>query len=293
VIECQKCSRKATLFLCDRCQHELAFMLKSLALGPEANGHHGAGWLQSLAEAAVGQTRLGGIIRHQRGDEVPLRFNLRASQLLDQIHAILVEWTRDLCDSRGADVPILNTTAEIAIWLSDNVSAIASDEGAGICYREVSEAIQDIQRMIDRPLPRRFCGPCPTVVEHGHYCGTALLAAREATEVLCPICKITHDVEDVMARLVDDLGEWSFTYHELQSVVLPALNEPVPARTFRSWIHKRKLLPARYRRPDGTSAMAWETPQDRPEYKLAAVRALRSEKPQKAKTGRAARKEKV
>lgn len=104
------------------------------------------------------------------------------------------------------------------------------------------------------------------------------------------VCSATHDIDDVMARLVNDLGEWSFTAYELQSVVLPALNEQIPSGTFRGWCHQRKLLPARDRRPDGTSGLTWESPDDRPEYRLADVRRLRAEKPQKSVTGRAVKK---
>lgn len=269
--QCQVCEARSQLWLCSRCQADLRKMLVSLA------GDNGL--LANLEETALGQARIGEQARWHRDTESPMALNIKASELLTYARSVLVEWTRDLCETRGVEIPMLSTTADIAGWLAENVSAIAGDEGAAVAFKEFDGLVRDIIKMIDLPVPQQFCGTCPTLLDaHGQRCGTALLAKREATEVICSVCKQTHDVRDVIAQAVEDLGEWSFTAYELQIVVLPALREPVPAATFRSWIHRRQLIPARFRRLDGTSGMVRESPADKPEYRLKDVRGLRDQK---------------
>lgn len=319
-MSCQKCERKCDLFLCTQCVAELQGMLTALAGELLPSGDRAPGWLTHLQEAALGQTRFGELVRRSRG-EVPMRLNLKAAELYDYARSILSEWVRDLCETRGVTWrplkaaeagfigPLLPdqrrlpadhraTPIETAEWLSANVSALASDQGAGVAYREISELVQDIQRLVDRPRSYRFVGPCPAELDgdhdknctkvHPHPCGVAMMAKREASETCCPACKTPHVIADVMAQLVDDLGEWHFTQFELLHTVLPALAQPVAARTFRSWVHKRRLIPVGYRRSDGVFSLTWTSPEDKPAYRLADVRRLRDEKPQTKVTGAAA-----
>lgn len=287
---CTVCERESDLFLCSWCQGDLKHKLISLARGPELPHGYAPGWLASLSETVLGMTRIGEAIRHHRGDERPMRLNLRASRLLDYAHSVLVEWTRDLTENRGVPTPVLKTTSEIALWLADNVSAIASDQGAALCHKEISELIRDIERMVDRPSPRRFVGPCPSIIDgHRRQCSVALTASRTAAEVMCPSCRRTHNIDELMARLLDEIDDYFFDGRELH-LVLSTLNERVPPRTFRDWVAKGKLRPVGYRHPDGSFDISWHGPEDRPAYRLADVRRLRNEKPQKATTGRAAKK---
>lgn len=271
--QCQVCDATTQTYLCNRCTGELRRLLKGLA----GNSRH-PGLLTNLDETASGQTRLGELGRHSRSAEVPLRFNTRASDLLTYANSILVEWMRDLCETRGVDVPVLRSTVDVARWLATNVTAIACDQGAGLCFKEIKELTADIEKMIDRPAGRKFCGPCPSVVDaHGKHCSTALLAARTANEVECPVCNTVHNVEEVMSRLMHDLDDWNFTHQELFGVVLPALNERVARSTFFKWVSAGRLHVTGIRDNQST-------------YRLGDVRRLRADKPQKSQTGAAARK---
>ena len=74
--------------------------------------------------------------------------HLDASRLLDNVHATLIRWVQDICDSRGVDCPTIRmvprdfigplrpletrghatgATRSAAIWLAKNVNAIACD----------------------------------------------------------------------------------------------------------------------------------------------------------------------
>jgi hypothetical protein len=276
-MSCEKCSSKTDLFLCSKCQDELAVMLLSLAVGRGGAG----GWIANLLETALGQVKMGEMVRYVRQDQPPLKFNLKASGLYDKADTLLETWCSAVDPSLALEGPINK-----AQWLSERVSGLAKVEGAGDCFKAVRKLISDIQGMVDRPAPRRFCGPCPHIVDaHNQRCGMALLAHREAKEVVCSQCKSTHDIEELTARLLNELGEWLFSAYELQSIVLPALGERVSDRTFRGWVSRGLLRPSAFKRPDETFVATWSSKDDRPAYRLADVRALRNAKRQEKETG--------
>jgi hypothetical protein len=182
-----------------------------------------------------------------KGDEQPMRLNLKASRLLDDVHNTLATWIRHLCESRGMETPALKRESELCGWLHVNASAIAADEAAGECFRDVDNIVIRIERAINRPFPPRLCGPCPTITEKRARCGLQLRAPREAIEVTCPQCQITHNVERLEIALYNEISGQMFTVPELARVVLPRLGEPVPRSTLHYWLEKGHLHPAGYR----------------------------------------------
>lgn len=205
------------------------------------------------------------------------RINLRASELLDYAQSILVEWIRDICETRGVTVPSVDVDA-MAMWLGRNVSAIASDEGAAVCFREIRQLVTDIERVINRPVPAQFLGPCPTMTNPRKRCGYRLSARREAKDVTCPQCGANHVITELVATLYVETNDYLFTLSELYSTVLPAVRQYIPLRTLQHWCARGKLQPRDY------------GPTGEPKYLLADVRKLRDEKPQIAATGSAAKK---
>lgn len=129
--ECTRCKAKSDQFGCPRCTSRLRTMLAELPA-----------WLSELEYTAAGQGKTGDPVRraprYRRpldGDAHPIallpkdgeenlakarhdreeavlrdalargRVNARASDLLDKAQAILFEWVRDLCETRGVDLP--------------------------------------------------------------------------------------------------------------------------------------------------------------------------------------------
>jgi hypothetical protein len=250
VSTCQRCGAKSTLFLCNNHTDELRDMLNEL---PRLASH--------LAEAATGQTRLGEPARRTRSDEQPMRINLRASDLLDDVNRILVRWVQDMCDSHGVTYKAPDDgdgdTAKLAIWLGHNVNAIAAGDDAGMCMDEISGAVHRILTTINRPIPPRFCGPCPS--EHpddaSRRCNHQLTARGDAIEVTCPQCANTHNTDDLWQRMLNEVGPMRFTVEEIHAM-MARFGEPLSDRTFRHWRKIGKIKPSGYRRHDGkTSAM--------------------------------------
>lgn len=104
--ECQSCSAKSQTYLCTRCQTDLADTLTQLAYRTATNFSTGEtrpapGWLELLEDAALGRTRLGESARRSSDRNTPLPVNLGASELLDDVHAMLTKW-----------VELINTNTE-------------------------------------------------------------------------------------------------------------------------------------------------------------------------------------
>lgn len=286
MIECRRCARKCELFICSTCADNLRLQLRDLPW-----------WLDRLMESVVGQVKLsdGGrgssrrnvlhgddslashIEKFPNENEVDLRkarrqrervalrnalaigrVNARASDEYDRINNMLGTWIRDICETRGVEVPRLNTSSAMALWLAKNVSAIAAQESAAECCDDVAVIIKQVERIVNRPTPPRAIGPCITdpapdeILEKRREsgdlstrCNLELTAAHKAKSVTCPQCKITHaDVEAVVDQNISEMGEMNMTIRMLVDVVLPRLNETVPQRTLEQWI-KRGWLTVR------------------------------------------------
>jgi hypothetical protein len=193
--------------------------------------------------------------------------NAKASDLFDEVQNMLGSWVRDVCERRGVDVPTIGMAERMAMWLRERVSALASAECAGESFSDVKHAMEQMERAVNRPPQPKTCGPCPTLGHHREVdgkptfdidagsrakCGTRLEAKATATEVTCPVCKQTHDIEAMTDQLLNDLHYMSFTIRELLDVVLPRANEHIPRSTLYKWIKADKLKPSSHL-ADGTA----------------------------------------
>lgn len=315
---CQNCQGKAQVFLCARCQGELRQMLADLPW-----------WIDRLAEAAVGHAKLGdggrahtpeGIARYadERIDEdtgervgddnlrrdiaagrlnrdrvlAAGRVNARASRLLDRVQNSLTTIVRDVCESRGVDLPPSVATApktgvaachRIARWLSSNLGAISAGEDAGQTFREIQGLMGDgkrdgeIAKLINRPVQPRFCGPCPTYVDHNRHCGKLLYAKREAIEVYCPVCRATHNVDRITQHLTARINVLRFTSSEVL-VIMNTLGTPIPERSWLRWRKDGRVKIRGFKRPDnhdgtrGAIRINRHSDDDEPTYRLEEVR---------------------
>jgi hypothetical protein len=310
--ECRRCERKCELFICPTCIENLRAQLRDLPW-----------WLDRLIETALGQVRLSDGGRHSRrqntlhGDdtlashiepypnenEVDLnkarhqrqraalqhalaagRVNARASDEYQRIHNMLTSWVQDVCETRGVDTPRLSTSAAMARWLGTHANAIASQEDAGQFCDDVALIAKTVERIVNRPVPPRFIGPCITdpapedllaerreAGESETRCNHALTANRKAAQVTCPTCKQTYEVEQLIAQLYDESRDMLVTVRDLVDWVLPKLDEPVPQRTLEGWI-KRGELEVRGHGPHGAQMV-----------RLGDVRDMRAKRPRHAK----------
>lgn len=260
--ECQHCEAKSQLFLCNAHIAELRDMLYDL---PRLASH--------LAEAATGQSKLGEPTRRTKSDEQPMRVNFRASDLVDQVNRTLVRWVQDITEQRGVTYRALrifppgyvgylepgdmvseygSDTAKLAFWLGHHTEAIAGGDDAGMCYDEIHDHMTRILATINRPVPPRFCGPCPAVHpdDDRKRCNYQLTAKSDAIEVTCEQCRTRHKTDDLWQRMLNEVGPMRFTVEEIHTM-MSRFGEPLSQRTFQHWRKIGKIQPSGYRRHDG------------------------------------------
>ncbi|TDH48869.1 hypothetical protein E2F47_22145 [Mycobacterium eburneum] len=119
----------------------------------------GGGLIGYLHDAANGHTLLGESARRSsdKGSPMPCKigpdggegpktvaesFKGSPSDLLDQAHAVLIEWVRDVCEARGIDMPDFTpehhpaaaaTSSEPPPWLDENTVHIAPGNAGNYC----------------------------------------------------------------------------------------------------------------------------------------------------------------
>ena len=293
--ECRRCGGKAQLFLCPRCTSSLQRTLTDLpwwlnrlteaAVG-QTRMSDNAGRKSAARRDLDGEQPLAACIEpFPDGSETDLDrarrqrqraalahalaaggINARASELLGQIADSLAYWVKELCDSRGvAYTPPVKASERLtalgtahAAWMARHVGAIAASELAEDICGDVEGHLDDIVRVVNRPVPIRVFR-CPTWITKptgGQPCDTRLRTPADELEVHCKRCGITHNVHRLMLALMDDLSHQSFTVDELLAAMRKVPESyRVPERTLRRWRSTGKLAPSGWR--GETPEYAW------------------------------------
>ena len=106
-------------------------------------------------------------------------------------------------------------------------------EAAGEMVRQVTMAVRQAQRVIDRPAGRVYAGPCD--------CGLDLYARPGQPHVTCRGCGAVHEVasrqEWMRAQLDDHLGNASWC-----AAIVTALGREVSPSTIRVWASRKRLI---------------------------------------------------
>src|SRR5690606_2934282 len=98
-------------------------------------------------------------------------------------------WPEDSCESMAA-------------WLSARLQRLVRHPAAPEAHGEITAAVRDARRVVDRPQERRFAGYCD--------CGAALYARPGAATVRCRDCDADpYDVDErrqaMLAAVADQL----------------------------------------------------------------------------------------
>lgn len=229
--------------------------------------------------------------------------NARASSLLLAVGNSLTTTIRDLCEQRGIRLvhprfigPLRpgdlrapwRGSANYARWLAGHVNTIAAGEGAGETYREIERYVAEIERAINKPIPMRPLGRCPTWNEVTRTtCGKELKAREDVIEVYCRNCRATHNCNWLLQLMQKEADRTKMTIDEIiaHNKYLPEEYRINP-RTLRQWRQQGnipKLTPKGYRRPDGRVGLTRHGDDDEPLYLYADLRKVWADRADKGK----------
>lgn len=276
---CQHCHRREDhAYLCQSCQTQLTNMLDQIPwLLKELDNR-----IQNLDRISAGT-----IGRARRPDHMdPIDFD--ACELARTIRAKLQHWVETIAQRATGRTPSglhTVTTADLARWLSANITHIArldlAKKGRHQLYDDIADLTGTpeqpgrIHRAIN-PNEHHLVGPCPTITGR-HPDGTArqcehtLYADTFDQTVTCPDCHQDIDVE--ATRLQAAAARDLHARTELLDI-LTTIDEPIDPDQLDRWITARRLRPAGYHH-DGAITEFRINPNDEPVYSLERARKLR------------------
>lgn len=128
---------------------------------------------------------------------------------------------------------------QAAVWMACHPHELRAHEAAHEMLTEITGALEQVRRIVDRPVELNYLGPCSTELPGGMDCGFVLRAERGETYVRCGRCKTQFAVADLQARAREIAEDRLYTLGEMGNI-LSAVGSPVPPRTLRWWTTHRK-----------------------------------------------------
>jgi hypothetical protein len=172
-----------------------------------------------------------------RSAEVPMPYNVRASQVATDLHATLVGWVRDMHDPREhwpAD-----TATSMARWMLSRIERIRQHPAGDQLRDEISYAVREARRAVDRPADRIFAGPCLAPVDDGK-CQTDLYAKPGSPTVKCRECQTEHDVIERQVWLLAQVEDRLETAAHIAQA-MPSFGAELKYDRIRKWVERGRL----------------------------------------------------
>lgn len=208
--------------------------------------------------------------------EQPLAFGYAASEARTVLTSTLAYWTAAIAEQRGLSHPAYTLT-HMAEFLATQVQWIRNQPAGNEAHDELTTAIRNARRAVDRPQDRVYAGPCGagTVTLHltigldgeggsseitNFECDGHLYAREGSTIATCDMCARDMPLDDARDPLLARIDNMHLTGPEIVTA-LGGLGQKINANTLRVWAHRGLLT---NHAPTG----------ERPRYRVADVRQL-------------------
>lgn len=181
--------------------------------------------------------------------EAPLPFGYAASEAVYTLRNTLAFWTAATAEQRGLPHPVY-TLPDLAVFLRDQVQWLRQQPAGADAFDELTAAIRDATRAIDRPAARVYAGPCmPADPEHQHlgvlrdpgvHCPGHLYAREGSTIATCDACARDMDLDAARDPLLARIDDMVLTGREIE-LALGGLGSPVKAKTISKWRERGRI----------------------------------------------------
>ncbi|MFI9507552.1 hypothetical protein [Nocardia sp. NPDC052566] len=264
---CAECDRPVVdgLPLCQTCTDGVVADLRAVP-----------GLLVELAITRAGLGRLGPHSAGGRAAETPLpiratnyRTSMQGDRAVSRLETTVNGWTRALAEDlrvtpyiggpalillarqhRGPDdrdpgtLPLTapSQLEQAAVWLAGHRRQLRAHEAAHDLLVEVSGALAQIRDVVDRPVERRYLGPCPSVLDDGGECRWELRAQLGASWVRCGRCRTQHEVAEILDAVRAAAEDMLYSLGDLVRVT-EGVGAAVPKTTLYRWARERRIEP--------------------------------------------------
>ncbi|WP_433658061.1 hypothetical protein ACQPW1_39780 [Nocardia sp. CA-128927] len=251
-----------------------------------------------LAELAITRAGLGRLGPHSAGGrsaETPLpiratnyRATMQGDRAVSRLEITVNGWTRALAEDLRVtpyiDGPALVELArqhrgdtsrdpgtlpitppsqleQAAVWLAQHRRQLRAHEAAHELLVEVSGALAEIRSIVDRPVERRYLGPCPAQVAEGIECRWELRAQLGASWVRCGRCRTQHDIAELLDAVRAAAEDLLYSLGDLVRVT-ESIGAAVPKSTLYRWARERRIEPRAWQHSDAHGVRITDHPID-------------------------------
>lgn len=159
---------------------------------------------------------------------------------------VLTTWTRDVAEVVGflAEHSTSPSRAAARILLN-HIPEIRRHPAVNELFDEITDAIKQARRVVDRPADRIYLGQC--LVETPDDDGRAVTCLEEiyarpgANEVRCKVCLHDHPVAERRAWLLQRASDMLFTVKEASEMLGEIGRITVTQASIRGYIHRGKI----------------------------------------------------
>ncbi|MCW2902286.1 MAG: hypothetical protein JWO67_4551 [Streptosporangiaceae bacterium] len=185
-------------------------------------------------QARIGSGGKGGLAR----ERMPIHTG--AMQVHDDLQNTLTTWIRDITDDTWRPGIGVDATTAAAGHLLLEITAIRKHPAVTEMVDEITDAIRQARRVIDRPADRIFVGPCYAEFE-GVTCTEDLYARPGAGEVRCKTCGVTHAVAERRSWLLEQARDRLFTVREAAQMMGDVGGITVTEDRIRGYLRRNRI----------------------------------------------------
>lgn len=176
--------------------------------------------------------------------------NMGAVEAADNLGNVLTTWARDLLETSGGRWDLLlaastahPTTVSRALLLM--IPTIRRHPAVVELVDEITDAIAQARRAVDRPADRQYLGQClmETPDDEGRQvtCLAELYARVNANDVTCKVCGAEHPVGERRAWLLARAADMIVTVKEASSYLGEVGGIKVSQSSIRGYLHRGRL----------------------------------------------------
>jgi hypothetical protein len=171
--------------------------------------------------------------------------NVGAMQAADNLGNVLTTWARDLGHGINGWWTPGNTCKVAAVMLLRDIPAIRRHAAVVELVDEISDAIHQARRAVDRPADRVYLGQClmETPDDEGRpvTCLNELYARPQAREVQCKVCSAEHPVAERRAWLLQRAQDVILSVKDASLMIGEIGGIKVSQASIRGYLHRGKL----------------------------------------------------
>lgn len=206
-------------YVCQRCSRKLEIAL----------GDVGALWEQ-LDIVLTRQARYSDA--QGRGGDKGLPFNPEASEIGWVLRNTLATWCRLIAEERRWDLPEDEPT-KIARWLLHHMTWLRNQEAGHLAIEEITSAVNQVRRAVDRPPERLYAGPCKE-------CEADLYGKAGSIVLKCKACGLENFVSERLEWMWSQVTG-SYVTARKGSILLGRFGYPTAQKTIDSWFDRKRI----------------------------------------------------